>query len=527
MKRRGKFEDLMERSFDCSLPVPKQQIDFAWEQILRRAAYAVPARSDAIHPAARLPLRWRRPVFVAAAVVFSVLAALGIARFSRAAAVLETADGARTIRYGEPVRSDDQAGTIIVLGDGSRIEMRTHTDLSLERVKDGVSIQLKNGGVIVNAARQRDRHLYVRTRDVTVSVVGTVFLVSAEERGSRVAVIEGEVRVRQGEKEERLLPGEEVTTNPSIPSLAVKEEIAWSVSAKEHLELLQQSAAAEDQNKFEVARVRPESGNGGLRGAPVRCNGIDGVFPLPPRAVATGVIGDVSAIPRGRCVGRYVTLLTLITTAYGVPERNVFGGPDWVRSSLETFQVEGKAEAEAYSTVTKDQLRGMLQNLLMDQFRLKIRRDTKEAPGYVLVVSRNGSQLRLASGGQDLYLEQNGRRNQFNLLSGGQITIKGQATLQAFADYLSVAPLIALNHVVDKTGLPGMYEFSLTLNMIPPELPGRGGARGEGTALSSPRIEWDPSITRAMEDQLGLSLASQKVPEAVLFIEHAEKPPEN
>ena len=201
-------------------------------------------------------------------------------------------------------------------------------------MKDGVSIQLKNGGVIVNAAKQRYQHLYVRTRDVTVSVVGTVFLVSAEEKGSRVAVIEGEVRVRQGETEQRLLPGEQVTTNPSIPSLAVKEEIAWSRSAKEHLELLQQSAATGDQNKFEVLVVRPESGNAGLRGAPVRCNGIDGVFPLPPRGVAAGVIGDVSAVPRGRCVGRYVTLITLITTAYGVPEINVSGGPDWMRSSL-------------------------------------------------------------------------------------------------------------------------------------------------------------------------------------------------
>jgi hypothetical protein len=37
--------------------------------------------------------------------------------------------------------------------------------------------------------------------NVTVSVVGTVFLVSAEEEGSRVAVIEGEVRVKQGTTE--------------------------------------------------------------------------------------------------------------------------------------------------------------------------------------------------------------------------------------------------------------------------------------------------------------------------------------
>jgi len=465
-----------------------------------------------------LPFRRRLPVFLAAVIAFSVLAAIGVARISRPAAVLETANGARAIRYGEPVRSDDQAGTVMVLADGSRVEMRAHTDLSLERVENGVAIELKNGDVLVNAAKQRRQHLYVRTRDVTVSVVGTVFLVSAEEKGSRVAVIEGEVRVRQGKTEHRLRRGEEVTTNPSLPSLVA--------SAKENLELLQQQAVTEDQNKFEVFAVRPESGNGGFRGSPVRCHGIDGVFPLPPRAMtAGGVIGEVSAVPRGRCVGRYVTLITLISTAYGVPERNVFGGPDWMRSSFETFQIEGKAEA--YATVTRDQLRQMLQQLLMDRFKLEVRRETKEAPGYALVLSQNGSQLQPASGDPELYLEQNGQRNQFNMLRGGQITIKGQATLQFFADYLSVAPLLGLNHVVEKTSLPGMYQFSLTLNMLPPELPGRGGVRGEGTALSSPRIEWDPSIAKAMEVQLGLSLAPEKVPETVLVIEHAEKPSEN
>jgi hypothetical protein len=67
---------------------------------------------------------------------------------------------------------------------------------------------LKNGSILVSAAKQRNGHFYVKTKDVTVSVVGTVFIVKAEQEGSRVAVIEGEVHVQKGATTERLSPGE-------------------------------------------------------------------------------------------------------------------------------------------------------------------------------------------------------------------------------------------------------------------------------------------------------------------------------
>ena len=107
---------------------------------------------------------------------------------------------------------------MLKLADGSAIEMRSNSALRLHQANDGVQIHLDAGSVIVNAARQRTGHLYVKTRDMTVSVVGTVFLVNAEEEGSRVAVIEGEVRVQQGEIETKLRPGQQVTTNPAMES---------------------------------------------------------------------------------------------------------------------------------------------------------------------------------------------------------------------------------------------------------------------------------------------------------------------
>jgi hypothetical protein len=145
---------------------------------------------------------------------------------------------------GELIRSIGDKGAVIALADGSRVEMRSESELLLERAEDGVRIRLNKGGVIVNAARQRRGHLYVQTNDVTVSVVGTVFLVNAEEEGSRVAVIEGEVRVQHGAAERKLRPGEQVATGPSMEPQPVKEEISWSRNAAAHVALLQETVNA-------------------------------------------------------------------------------------------------------------------------------------------------------------------------------------------------------------------------------------------------------------------------------------------
>ena len=126
------------------------------------------------------------------------------------------------IHAGEVVRTNGTTGAVVVLDDGSRVEMRSQSELRMERADDGVRIRLDTGGIIVNAAKQRAGHLYVQTKDMTVSVVGTVFLVNADEQGSRVAVIEGEVRVQQqGSTEKTLRPGEQAATN--APGVAARQ----------------------------------------------------------------------------------------------------------------------------------------------------------------------------------------------------------------------------------------------------------------------------------------------------------------
>src|SRR5204862_7653909 len=104
-------------------------------------------------------------------------------------------------------------------------EMRSNSVLQLESASDGLRVRLNDGSVIVTAAKRQTGHLYVQTKDLTVSVVGTVFLVSAQRGGSHVAVIAGEVRVQHGTTSRNLLRRAQVTTYPTMPSLPLTDEI--------------------------------------------------------------------------------------------------------------------------------------------------------------------------------------------------------------------------------------------------------------------------------------------------------------
>lgn len=147
---------------------------------------------------------------------------------------------ASRIEGGQLLRAGAEGGAIALL-DGSRIEMSPESELSIVHVSDGMRVRLGSGTVIVTAAKQREGHLYVETKDLLVSVVGTVFSVSTEAVGSRVSVIEGEVHVQQGQTGQTLLPGQQASTSPALGPLPVQTDLGWSKSAVELATLLQQS----------------------------------------------------------------------------------------------------------------------------------------------------------------------------------------------------------------------------------------------------------------------------------------------
>ena len=142
------------------------------------------------------------------------------------------------IRNGDEIRTAKGSTAVVRLLDGSLVEMGERTDLSVSRAWKGTTIRLDGGQVIVQAAKQRSGRLYVATDDGLVSVKGTIFSVNHGTKGSRVAVIEGVVRVDYGESTTDLHAGDEATSGPSVSKVPIQNEIAWSKNSAKYLALL-------------------------------------------------------------------------------------------------------------------------------------------------------------------------------------------------------------------------------------------------------------------------------------------------
>lgn len=147
------------------------------------------------------------------------------------------------INRGERLRTAKGSTALVKLADGTQIEMAERSEFSLSDNPSGTTINLNQGNVIVEAAKQKkNKHLYVKTDDALVSVVGTIFSVNNGTKGSRVSVVEGEVHVEHDSKDTKLLPGDQVTTSASIEPIAIKQEVSWSSNAARYDEMLAEVA---------------------------------------------------------------------------------------------------------------------------------------------------------------------------------------------------------------------------------------------------------------------------------------------
>ncbi|MEE8523576.1 MAG: FecR family protein, partial [Thermoanaerobaculia bacterium] len=143
-----------------------------------------------------------------------------------------------TIHEGEIIRGGREGGSVIELRDGSLVELRARSEISIDESRRGTTIALERGSVIIQAAEQRSRHLYVATEECLVSVTGTIFSVNHGTKGSRVSVIEGEVRVNYSGDEAVLYPGEQLVTSDYLSQVPFDAEIGWSRDLDQYLGLL-------------------------------------------------------------------------------------------------------------------------------------------------------------------------------------------------------------------------------------------------------------------------------------------------
>ncbi len=155
-----------------------------------------------------------------------------------------TGDKTQTVKLGEKllrgerIRTAKNSGAVVKLGDGTLVEMRERSEFSVSDTTSGVTINLERGQVIVQAAKQRDRKLFVQTSDSLVSVTGTIFSVNSGAKGARVSVVEGEVHVDNAGKSQVLRAGDQTTTHESIERIRVRDEVAWSRDADRYVRML-------------------------------------------------------------------------------------------------------------------------------------------------------------------------------------------------------------------------------------------------------------------------------------------------
>src|SRR5579872_1572706 len=283
--------------------------------------------------------------------------------------------------------------------------------------------------------------------------------------------------------------------------------------------------------------------------------------PLPSFEVASvkpnksGGRGAGLQMAPGRFTAKNIPLKMLIGFAYDVRDFQISGGPGWLSS--EKYDIEAKPEgltgdptklSEEQRQHQEEQLRLMVQSLLADRFKLTVRHETKELPVYALVVAKNGPKLQVAQEtpptpdpppspepSQPPGSKALGGRGISKALGGrGMMMRPGHFEGRSAAvSFLAHALSRQLGRtVLDKTGLKGVYDF--TLDWTPDESQGRmfmgpkdANLGAGGPPAPPPPDASGPSIFTAIQEQLGLKLESTKGPVEILVIDHVEQPTEN
>jgi uncharacterized protein (TIGR03435 family) len=203
----------------------------------------------------------------------------------------------------------------------------------------------------------------------------------------------------------------------------------------------------------------------------------------------------------GNFTATNATLKLLLEYAYGLPQTQVIGGPNWLSSTR--FDIQAKTSgsvSDHLHTLPYDkgklQKQQMLRSLLADRFKLEAHQETRELNVFALVVAKDGPKLDKSEEGTPIVRGWE-----------GHLTVEGgDNTVTAFAAELSKR---VGRIVLDKTGIKGRYSIDLDWS--------------EDNDIDDDA----PSLFTAIREQLGLRLQSQKANVPVLIIDHIEMPSAN
>lgn len=250
--------------------------------------------------------------------------------------------------------------------------------------------------------------------------------------------------------------------------------------------------------------------------------------------------GSGGAPMPGRVTLECADLRDLILTAYGIYGNGpnpapgsfriqVIGGPAWMDSAR--YDILAKAVGDP----PRSEMYGpLMQSLLEERFRLKVHRETRDGKVYLLTVAKNGSKLRAAKVGSCVIADGNQPENPNARVCGKPAIHSAGSDLTVVDIYgATIANLCAQldlamdREVVDTTGING--RFDIHLEVAPADLRPKFVA-GRTIDQLGPAVDdadAGPSISTALQQQLGLKLESGRGPVQVIVVDRIEHPAGN
>jgi uncharacterized protein (TIGR03435 family) len=230
--------------------------------------------------------------------------------------------------------------------------------------------------------------------------------------------------------------------------------------------------------------------------------------------------GELLFSDGGRFSAQNETVVELIRAAWNIDTYRIVGGPDWIRG--ERFTIE----ARPASAVAIGESRLMLQTLLADRFKLRATTAVREAPVYRLVPNRRdgrlGPQFRPAV--PDMCADGQAARTKFlrcGMIGSNPGRMSGRST--SLSTLVAQLSTLTQRVVVDATGLVGLYDLDMEWALTEAEV-----AEQLALGRTKARIDPDkPSLSGALEAQLGLRLETEPGPVEVLVVESIARPTEN
>ncbi len=243
-------------------------------------------------------------------------------------------------------------------------------------------------------------------------------------------------------------------------------------------------STASAQVRYEVASIRPSS---------------PGADPKNARISFGPDNYNVGRTPSNRFDVEACTVGDILDMLNGWQLFHVVGGPGWMRT--DRYDIHARSDA----AIPPEKQRDAVLALLAERFKLAVHRETRDAPTFVLLASKNPGGRKPASSGETEDEVYNGR---------GDITF----TAVSMSDLTNPLSQMLGSPVVNKTELEGAFDFTINLAAVEPQPEGRTSAER--------RAAYQDRVREALT-AVGLKVEERKMPIEITVVDQCERPSEN